>query len=106
MQAGQRIQSQSAAYLASAKSRLVRLSVDDICKSIRAILSRSPLYPIPLSVNLPPRVLFTKLCLTFTMSFGFSVGDFIAVIELAKKIRKDFVGAPKQLKDISDEYAP
>jgi hypothetical protein len=28
------------------------------------------------------------------MSFGFSVGDFIKVIELAKKIRKDFVDAP------------
>ena len=37
------------------------------------------------------------------MSFGFGVGDFIAVIELAKKIRKDFVDAPSQFKDISDE---
>ena len=39
------------------------------------------------------------------MSFGFSVGDFIAVIELANKIRKDFVDAPSQFKAISDEYA-
>jgi hypothetical protein len=39
------------------------------------------------------------------MSFGFSVGDFIAVIELANKIRKDFVDAPAQFKAISDEYA-
>jgi hypothetical protein len=39
------------------------------------------------------------------MSFGFSVGDFIAVIELANKIRKDFVGSPSQFKAISDEYA-
>jgi len=38
------------------------------------------------------------------MSFGFSIGDFIAVIELANKIRKEFVGAPSQFKDISDEY--
>jgi hypothetical protein len=39
------------------------------------------------------------------MSFGFSIGDFIAVIELANKIRKDFVDAPSQFKAISDEYA-
>lgn len=38
------------------------------------------------------------------MSFGFSVGDFIAILELANKIRKEFVGAPSQLKNISDEY--
>jgi hypothetical protein len=38
------------------------------------------------------------------MSFGFSVGDFIAVIELAKRIRKEFIDAPGQFKDISDEY--
>jgi len=37
------------------------------------------------------------------MSFGFSVSDFIAVIELANKIRKEFVDAPSQFKDISDE---
>jgi hypothetical protein len=43
--------------------------------------------------------------LDITMSFGFSVGDFIAVIELANKIRKDFVDAPSQFKAISDEYA-
>ena len=39
------------------------------------------------------------------MSFGFSIGDFIAVIELANKIRKDFVDAPTQFKAISEEYA-
>jgi hypothetical protein len=38
------------------------------------------------------------------MSFGFSVGDFITVIELANKIRKDFVDAPSQFKAISDEH--
>ena len=37
------------------------------------------------------------------MSFGFSVGDFIA-IELANKGQKEFVDAPSQFKDISDEY--
>ncbi|KAI3320965.1 hypothetical protein HD806DRAFT_537623 [Xylariaceae sp. AK1471] len=37
------------------------------------------------------------------MSFGFSVGDFIAAIELANKLRKEFIGAPGQFKDISDE---
>jgi hypothetical protein len=39
------------------------------------------------------------------MSFGFSVSDFIAAIELAKRIRKEFIDAPGQFKDISDEYA-
>ncbi|CZR52360.1 related to 2-5A-dependent ribonuclease [Phialocephala subalpina] len=39
------------------------------------------------------------------MSFGFSVGDFIAAIELANRIRKEFVNAPGQFKAVSDEYA-
>jgi hypothetical protein len=38
------------------------------------------------------------------MSFGFSISDFITVIELANKIRTEFIGAPSQLKDISNEY--
>ncbi len=38
------------------------------------------------------------------MSFGVSIGDFIAVVELANGIRKEFVGAPTQFKNISDEY--
>jgi hypothetical protein len=38
------------------------------------------------------------------MSFGFGVGDILAVIALASKIRKEFVRAPSQFKDISDEY--
>jgi hypothetical protein len=37
------------------------------------------------------------------MSFGFGVSDFIATIELANKIRKEFVNAPSQFKGISDE---
>lgn len=37
------------------------------------------------------------------MSFGFSIGDFITAIGLANKIRKEFVDAPSQFKDISDE---
>lgn len=39
------------------------------------------------------------------MSFGFSVGDFITVIELANKIRKEFVDALSQFKAITNEYA-
>ena len=38
------------------------------------------------------------------MSFGFSIGDFIAVLQLANEIRKEFVGAPGQFQAISDEY--
>ncbi|KLJ13657.1 hypothetical protein EMPG_11420 [Blastomyces silverae] len=37
------------------------------------------------------------------MSFGFSVGDFIAVGQLINKLRKEFVGAPGQFRAISDE---
>jgi len=37
------------------------------------------------------------------MSFGFSIGDFLAAIELANKIRKEFVNAPTQFKAITDE---
>ncbi len=39
------------------------------------------------------------------MSFGFSVGDFIAAIELVNKIRKEFVDAPGQFQAISNENA-
>jgi hypothetical protein len=37
------------------------------------------------------------------MSFGFSVGDFLAAIELANKIRSRFVDAPRQFQAISSE---
>jgi hypothetical protein len=37
------------------------------------------------------------------MSFGFSIGDFLTVIELINKIRREFIGAPSQFKNISDE---
>jgi hypothetical protein len=37
------------------------------------------------------------------MSFGFSVGDFITVLQLANKTRERFVDAPKQFEAISDE---
>jgi hypothetical protein len=38
-----------------------------------------------------------------TMSFGFSIGDFITILQLANKIRERFVDAPEQFKAISDE---
>jgi hypothetical protein len=37
------------------------------------------------------------------MSFGFSVGDFVAVLQLANQVRQRFVDAPEQFKAISDE---
>ncbi|XP_044717041.1 Pol [Hirsutella rhossiliensis] len=37
------------------------------------------------------------------MSFGFSVGDFVGVAQLANKLRKEFFGAPNQFKALSDE---
>jgi hypothetical protein len=38
------------------------------------------------------------------MSFGFSIGDFLTVIERANNIRTNFVGAPAQFRALSDEY--
>lgn len=37
------------------------------------------------------------------MSFGFSLGDFVSVITLANKLRRDFAGAPSQFNSISRE---
>ncbi|CAG8373201.1 unnamed protein product [Penicillium salamii] len=37
------------------------------------------------------------------MSFGFGVGDFLAVLKLANTIRKQFKDAPSQFKSISDD---
>ena len=37
------------------------------------------------------------------MSFGFSVSVFLTVIELTNKIRREFISAPSQFKNISDE---
>jgi hypothetical protein len=37
------------------------------------------------------------------MSFGFGVGDFIAILQLANTIRERFVSAPEQFKAISNE---
>ncbi|KAH6718700.1 hypothetical protein BKA61DRAFT_652397 [Leptodontidium sp. MPI-SDFR-AT-0119] len=43
------------------------------------------------------------LVLNITMSFGFSVGDFIAVLQLVNNIRARFDNAPEQFKAISNE---
>ncbi|KAH9904348.1 ankyrin repeat-containing domain protein [Xylariomycetidae sp. FL2044] len=37
------------------------------------------------------------------MSFGFGIGDFLAVIKLANQVRKDFADAPVQFEQISSE---
>ncbi|RDH31146.1 ankyrin repeat-containing domain protein [Aspergillus welwitschiae] len=37
-----------------------------------------------------------------TMSFGYGVGDFLAVVNLAKTIKERFVNAPEQFKKISE----
>jgi hypothetical protein len=37
------------------------------------------------------------------MSFGFSIGDFITVLQLATQIRQQFIDAPDQFRAISDE---
>jgi hypothetical protein len=42
--------------------------------------------------------------LPITMSFGFGVGDFLAVLELAKNIRQSFLNAPAQYQSIANRY--
>lgn len=37
------------------------------------------------------------------MSFGFGVGDFLAIIELVVKVRKEYADAPGHVRDIADE---
>ncbi|KAF4632226.1 hypothetical protein G7Y89_g5909 [Cudoniella acicularis] len=39
----------------------------------------------------------------FIMSFGFGIGDFLAVIDLATRIQREFANAPEQFKAISNE---
>ncbi len=82
---------------------LARLRVDDV--SYEAV-GRSSFTLCFLSVLLSLIFYCTnnRAVFAITMSFGFSVGDFIAAIELTKKIRKEFMTAPSQFKDISDEY--
>jgi hypothetical protein len=36
------------------------------------------------------------------MSFGFSIGDFLTVIEHANRVRKGFVDAPAQFRDLKE----
>jgi hypothetical protein len=38
------------------------------------------------------------------MSFGFGVGDFLAVAKLAKEIRTDYANAPDQFQQITAEF--
>lgn len=42
--------------------------------------------------------------LVTTMSFGFSVGDFLAVLQLANDLGGRFAQAPREYKAIKEEY--
>lgn len=37
------------------------------------------------------------------MSFGFGVGDILAVAKLCNKVHQDFVDAPNHLREIAEE---
>lgn len=37
------------------------------------------------------------------MSFGYSIGDFIAVLKLANDVKKRFINAPGHFKALSEE---
>jgi hypothetical protein len=77
---------------------LARLSADDISAK-----PASNLLLFFTSLNLLSGV-HNRATLDITMSFGFSVSDFLAAIQLANKIQKEFADAPSQFKAISDEY--
>jgi hypothetical protein len=38
------------------------------------------------------------------MSFGYSVGDCIKLLELANELRRRFIDAPTQFRDLSNKY--
>lgn len=38
------------------------------------------------------------------MSFGYSIGDFVAILKLADDLKKRFSQAPREFKAVSDEY--
>jgi hypothetical protein len=44
-----------------------------------------------------------RITFTVKMSFGYSVGDCIAILQLANKVRERFNDAPEQFKAISNE---
>jgi hypothetical protein len=50
---------------------------------------------------LPPVHYFCK----FAMSFGFSMGDIVAVPKLGGKIPREFIDAPDQFRAICNEQA-
>jgi hypothetical protein len=54
-------------------------------------------------LSAPPLLINNSRVLDITMSFGFSVGDLIAVLQLANDTRKQFVDAPSQFEAISRE---
>jgi hypothetical protein len=45
-----------------------------------------------------------RVVLNLNMSFGYSVGDCIAICQLANQLRDRFADAPYQFKAISNEY--
>jgi hypothetical protein len=75
------------------------LSTDDILPN-----QQSNLYPLSTYFSQPTfSCEIAELCFYITMSFGFSVGDFVAVLQLANTIHERFLGAPEQFKAISNE---
>lgn len=78
-------------------SALWRLSAEE-----PAMRARWPLFNLFLTTCL---LSLFSLVFNNTMSFGFSVGDFVAVLQLANDVQKQFVDAPSQFRAISEEWA-
>lgn len=64
----------------------------------------SPRFHRCLRLIFPSKLLLGDSPTYSIMSFGFSIGDFISVIDHANKLRKDFAGAPSQFRELIDEY--
>ena len=62
---------------------------------------RQFLYQLDATTSIPHLTLV--LVHAIAMSFGYSVGDFLALLNLANIVRKQFVDAPAQFKAVSDE---
>lgn len=74
----------------------MRLSVDDVLLC--------PVRQLSLTLYRPFFPLCTETATNIKMSFGFSVGDFATAIQLANKIRREFVDSPSQFKAVTDEF--
>ena len=87
-----------------ADRKMVALHAGLTCQKIVLSLERGKQLPLPPRCdNLIPTPNHAHHISNNTMSFGYSIGDLIALFNLLNTVRKQFVDAPAQFKAISDE---